>query len=726
MYLPISEMYAQKPDSNKIDSLISLLKNYKNNYGEFNLSDTVRANLLFALSKELIKSNPDTVLKLGNEALEISQKIHWQLGVGKSLNILGFSNNIKGNNAMALNFFYRALSIWENIIKSAKDGSSISIEINKAYSLSGIGMIYWAKGEYIKSITYCSKALEYSQSLGNIELAAKSLNNIGLSYWKQANYSKALDYFFRSADSSKALIDQSNLSIALGNIGLVYSDEGRAATSNKDLYFEKALDFFFRAFKINAKIKNKYSMAQNLNNIGIVFKTEASFQVDTSNAKIYYAKALDYYLQALELNEELGNKRSIIKNLGNIGNIYGSQKDYIRELSYHLKALQIAIETGDKNSVSINLGNVGDDYISLKKYSKAKQYLFKALTTSDSLNSFELTRDDYFSISKLYEEIADYKNSLNYYKKAVVFDDSLFNEEKAEESTRTEMNYQFEKMQDSTKAVQDKRDATTNAEISKQKIIRNSVIGGSGAVALIGALSFVSFRNKRKKEKAELSQLVSETEMRALRSQMNPHFIFNALQSIQKFLTNHQSEEANTYLIKFSKLMRAVLENSLESEVPVQDDLQALELYMQLESIRLKYPFSYKIDIDKTADTENDTIPPLILQPFVENAIWHGLQYKMGPGHINISISKKENTLNVVIEDNGVGRQKNKEFVQVNYMKKQSLGMKLTGERLKILNEIKNINAYFTITDLFSTNNEPIGTRIELLLPLVYDQNPDS
>jgi sensor histidine kinase YesM len=212
----------------------------------------------------------------------------------------------------------------------------------------------------------------------------------------------------------------------------------------------------------------------------------------------------------------------------------------------------------------------------------------------------------------------------------------------------------------------------------------------------------------QKQKETALNLKVSETEMKALRSQMNPHFIFNALQSIQTFLMNHKPEEANVYLLKFSKLMRLVLENSEYPEVPVKEDVQALELYMQLESIRLRHPFTYQINIDSTIDPESDTILPLILQPFVENAIWHGLQYKPVAGHIDISLSKKGNILYASVTDNGVGRT----------AKHESLGIKLTQDRLNTLNETRHVDANFTITDLFDEQQQPAGTKVELSLPL--------
>jgi len=137
----------------------------------------------------------------------------------------------------------------------------------------------------------------------------------------------------------------------------------------------------------------------------------------------------------------------------------------------------------------------------------------------------------------------------------------------------------------------------------------------------------------------------------------------------------------------------------------------------------LPHPFTYQFHIDESVDVESDCLPPLILQPFVENAIWHGLQYKPEAGHINIFISKKDNALYATVEDNGVGRDTSKQVAQpmlpMNIgMKKESLGMKLTEERLKVLNEVKKFKARFTVTDLFTKDNQPAGTKVELSLPL--------
>lgn len=198
---------------------------------------------------------------------------------------------------------------------------------------------------------------------------------------------------------------------------------------------------------------------------------------------------------------------------------------------------------------------------------------------------------------------------------------------------------------------------------------------------------------------------------------MNPHFIFNSLQSIQSFISKREPEDAEKHLVKFSKLMRLVLDNSLHREVSIEKDMEALDLYLELESLRVTPPFTYQIKVDETIDIEMESIPPLILQPFVENAIKHGLLSKGNQGHISIRIDKVNNNLICTIEDNGIGR--NVVEQQKTADKKSSLGIKLTWDRLRIMYHLKKGRANLNIVDLFSNDNKPAGNKVELSIPMV-------
>ena len=234
--------------------------------------------------------------------------------------------------------------------------------------------------------------------------------------------------------------------------------------------------------------------------------------------------------------------------------------------------------------------------------------------------------------------------------------------------------------------------AENEARISQQRITRNAIIAGSIILLLGGMISFLFYKRKRdavtRQNEAELKAEISETEMKALRSQMNPHFIFNSLNSISDYISKNNTAIADEYLTKFAKLMRLVLENSEQKEVPLASDLNALELYMQLEALRMKNKFTYEIIVDETIDQENTLVPPLILQPFVENSIWHGIAKKEGPGKIIVLIKKEGSMINCIVEDNGIGRPEIKDVTALkDSTGRRSLGMKITKERIDILNK---------------------------------------
>ena len=200
--------------------------------------------------------------------------------------------------------------------------------------------------------------------------------------------------------------------------------------------------------------------------------------------------------------------------------------------------------------------------------------------------------------------------------------------------------------------------------------------------------------------------------MKALRAQMNPHFIFNSLNSIGDYILSNDIKSANTYLTKFASVMRLILENSEHTTIALEEDLKALKLYMDVERLRLNNKFSYEINVDDKIDKTNVLVPPLILQPFVENSIWHGLTKKDGAGKINIRISEEDEMLVCVVEDNGVGNRSETFKEEVKQMGKKSLGMKITNARIDVMNKLKNANASVSIF------NKEEGVRAEIKLPV--------
>ena len=218
------------------------------------------------------------------------------------------------------------------------------------------------------------------------------------------------------------------------------------------------------------------------------------------------------------------------------------------------------------------------------------------------------------------------------------------------------------------------------------------------------------------KEKLETEKRIAELRLFALRAQMNPHFIFNAINSIQHFVLQNDSTQAYNYLAKFSRLIRLVLDQSQSESIPLEQELKMLNLYIELEQLRFERPFSFEIKVDPELEDDNIRIPGMMVQPFVENAIWHGLlPKKSGEAWIKISFVKSENDVVITIEDNGVGRSV-KTPVKPEDGKRRSYGLQITEERLRLSENKNSGQPLIKITDLKDENGNPSGTKIEIKL----------
>jgi ligand-binding sensor domain-containing protein len=228
-------------------------------------------------------------------------------------------------------------------------------------------------------------------------------------------------------------------------------------------------------------------------------------------------------------------------------------------------------------------------------------------------------------------------------------------------------------------------------------------------------------RSERETQVAILKQKATELEMQALRAQMNPHFIFNSLNSINRFILQNNRAEASEYLTKFSKLVRLILQNSQASLIPLDSELESLELYLNLESLRFNYHFDYKISVPKDIDISALQVPPLILQPYAENAIWHGLMHKEEKGQLDIEVSEEDDHLYFKITDNGIGREKATALASKSATKHKSMGLRITAHRIAIIQNSQTLESPVTINDLVNADGSSAGTEVTIKIPVIYD-----
>jgi hypothetical protein len=232
---------------------------------------------------------------------------------------------------------------------------------------------------------------------------------------------------------------------------------------------------------------------------------------------------------------------------------------------------------------------------------------------------------------------------------------------------------------------------------------------------------FVKRRIRSIKTKALIRQQMAELEGKALRAQMNPHFIFNSLNAIQELIVTENYSASYDYLSKFSKLLRLVLNNSEKNFILLKDEIEMNQLYLQLESLRFKQSFHYEINIEDCIDTDSILFPSLLIQPFIENAIWHGLMHKEGEKKLLIRFSLVNNRLYCFITDNGIGRAKSAEIKarKLGAAHFSSKGMQLAAQRIGVLQQSGHTGMGMTITDLYDDNDQPAGTRIEIVIPAI-------
>ena len=328
------------------------------------------------------------------------------------------------------------------------------------------------------------QSLSLSEKLQWKKGMASSLGMLGVYYYHKANYPEALEYYLKALRVAEELGDKNLIARHLCNIGNVYYGQGD---------YPKTLDYYFKALKMTEELGNKQYQANNIGNIGSVYMSQKD-----------YPKALEYNLKALKLHEELGTINDLAIDLGNIGIIYGFLSDHTKALDYQLRSLKMMEELGDKYGIARSMGNIGKLYTLTGKFKEAEVYLTKAIALDDSIGAMDDLRQFEESLSQLYDTTSRYKLALEYYKKAMALEDTLFNQEKNDEITRKEMNYEFDKKEVATKAENEKQLAVADVEIKKQKLQKNFFIAG---IVLLLLLSFFVYTNFKTVNELKLQKI---------------------------------------------------------------------------------------------------------------------------------------------------------------------------------------------------------------------------
>jgi tetratricopeptide (TPR) repeat protein len=390
---------------------------------------------------------------------------------------------------------------------------------------------------------------------------------------------------------------------------------------------------------------------------------------------------------------------------------YYLEKEYDSSIKWYNQSLTYSVPAKIYTTSANALGNLGTIYRDLGEPDKSLKYYLESIEQAKRINYIFHLSWVYKDMSEMYLRLRDTSNAYKYYVLFKQFSDSLLKKTSSEGLTDARIRYEADS--------HNKEVELLNLRVDNQRLL---IYGAAGLFVLsVTVLVLLLSRAKinAKRRISEMNRKISEITQANLRQQMNPHFIFNTLNSIQYYMYQHDKLATNNYLTKFSSLMRKVLENSQHTSVPLRDELDALNLYLELEMIRFKDKFEYEINVDEEIDTLLYKVPTMLIQPYVENSICHGLMPGENKGFIKINLKLENDFIVCTIEDNGIGREAALEKRKKGDSNHNSLGTQIVSSRLDLVNALYGTSLKTIYTDLRNENGEPSGTRVEIQIPIL-------
>ncbi|MGB3606959.1 tetratricopeptide repeat-containing sensor histidine kinase, partial [Psychroserpens sp.] len=572
---------------------------------------------------------------------------------------------------------------------------ALDAEAVECYALNALGVIYRNMSHYERSIDAHEKANVLAGLLENVELQVVSLNNIGVAYRRMDLVKTALDYHTKALDIARSVKEPSktisyNIAVSQNSIGNIYLILEQYDLATKQ--FQKSLI-------IEKKAGNRLGLAINYQNIGYAYDATGDLE-----------NALRNYKLSLEYNEQIDSNLGRVICYNSIGQVYIKQGKYDDAKVIIERALKKSLLIGDQFYIASSYINLGWVQEQMNQLSVAEQNLKKGLDAAKTYNlNLSIVEADKH-LSDLYQKKKNYELALKHYKEAVTIEKTINNDRNLRYVNDVIIQYENEAKNKEIEAL-----ANQN-EFWKIKLERNKTIFWYSllALAIIIGILIAMYRNRQLQQETQI--LTLEQDM--LRSQMNPHFIFNSLNSIKLYIINNEKENAVYYLNKFSKLIRKILMASSEKEISLEDELDTMQLYMNIENIRFSNEIDFQVKIGKHINTANIKLPSLILQPFLENAIWHGLSSKKDNKRICLEVYRtNDNFITIAITDNGIGRKESNQINQEKILKRKSVGIAITKARLANFSKGYTNDFKIGIKDLYDSEQNPIGTTVIVEIP---------
>lgn len=566
-----------------------------------------------------------------------------------------------------------------------------------------------------KEVEAESEKLKKAVDTKNESAEADSYYNIGETFFNDRNFSKSEEYFLRSKNIYEKLNDKQNLEKVIRK--LAQSQENQNKLKSAQSNYQKASKIGYSKSKrsLNANdasrlsspapenkaeaIQNNIQISEKENNkqdLAASYSQMADVNIENKNIP----KAEENLNTAYQISKEQAPQQALAINQ-KLTNFYVDNKDFDKAIEAKKSVLKENFVKENSQKKVEQIQELAEIYIK-KNDPKEAIVLLKnaydiALQKGHTLEAQKSVKklDSLYNISEnTNASVQLYRDFLGKLPDLVSKDRSLVDDKILEDTEqRISQLEQEKKLKDEL--------------IRKKNIFNYSLIGV--LVLLTGLIIFI-FRTLKKVQIKN-----KKIALQSLRREMNPHFIFNSLNSVNHFIATNNELEANQYLTKFSKLMRGVMENSSEDFIPFQQELDLLQNYLALEKTRFSDKFDYEIEVDESLNTQSLKVPGMLIQPFLENAVWHGLRYRTDKGFLSLKFEKNNDSLNIFIEDNGIGIEESKKQKTEHQKSRKGRGMKNTLERIALLNDLYKQNIQCKITD----KKEEPGVFVEISFKLI-------
>ena len=603
--------------------------------------------------------------------------------------------------------YYKKSNIRKSIDFITQSLAQLGMGSNKeqlAIAYSTLGEVYQYHKQYDLAISSYKDALLANQTLKTSLLLAKTYV-LNKEYGEAEKLLSPLEKITKMVPFQRVELYEilGDAYVGLGEVdkAVAFYEEG-LKIADKNQIAPKTID-------LNSKIATAYAKGNRLQEANAYFNNslELSSGQAPQRAVQEKEKVADFYNKKNQFGQEIQLRKKSLEDLKKI------PKSEVAD--------GLSMEDDSISAQRINY-KIANAYIAQDKYDEAIPYLEESIKDADVDDDLLVRKDATRKLSEVYKYKGDYTKALETYQEYVAVVDTLYVRKEQEIARAARFNRELAAKQSRISGLEQERELTQSKyslALTEQQLVAESIKRQNWIIyslifgMLLMGLAVYFFYRSNKQQKLANNLLA----LKSLRSQMNPHFIFNALNSVNNFIAKSDERSANRYLSDFSTLMRAVLENSDEDFIPLSKELELLELYTKLEHSRFSDKFDYRITVDEDIDIDAFQIPPMLLQPYIENAIWHGLRYREDKGFLQIGIKQKDKlALEISITDNGIGRKNSAALKTQNQKKQKSKGMGNIKKRIEILNDMYRDRVDVIISDL-----ETNGTGTKVLFTIKKD-----